>query len=86
MTVGLLFVVFAMYQCLVHYTGAKPAEHYSLQKRPVRVAVVVVVGGGGGCAGGGRRWLHTVPRVTPPTRRGSTCSSPDPGGSRCKGG
>jgi len=33
-TVGLLFVVFAMYQCLVHYTGAKPAEHYSLQKRP----------------------------------------------------
>ena len=35
-TVGLVFVVYAMYQCLVHYTGARPAEHYSSQKRPVR--------------------------------------------------
>jgi steroid 5-alpha reductase family enzyme len=23
-----------MYTTLVHYTGARPAEHYSVQKRP----------------------------------------------------
>ena len=23
-----------MYQCLVNYTGAKPAEYYTVQKRP----------------------------------------------------
>ena len=23
-----------MYQCLVNYTGARPAEYYSMQKRP----------------------------------------------------
>ena len=32
---GLLFVVHAMYQCLVNYTGAVPAEFYSIKKRPV---------------------------------------------------
>jgi len=31
---GLLFVVHAMYQCLVNYTGAVPAEFYSIKKRP----------------------------------------------------
>lgn len=31
---GLLFIVRAMYVCLVYYTGAIPAEFYSLQKRP----------------------------------------------------
>ena len=31
---GLLLASFAMYQTLVAYTGAKPAEFYSLQKRP----------------------------------------------------
>lgn len=31
---GLLFVSRIMYVTLVHYTGARPAEHYSVQKRP----------------------------------------------------
>lgn len=31
---GLLFVSRAMYVTLVYYTGAKPAEYYSLQRRP----------------------------------------------------
>ena len=31
---GLLFVSYLMYMSLVHLTGAKPAEYYSLQKRP----------------------------------------------------
>jgi steroid 5-alpha reductase family enzyme len=31
---GLLFVSRIMYYTLVHYTGAKPAEYYSVQKRP----------------------------------------------------
>ena len=31
---GLLFVSLVMYTSLVHLTGAKPAEYYSLQKRP----------------------------------------------------
>merc|ERR1711971_986348 len=31
---GLLFVIHAMYQCLVNYTGAVPAEFYSIKKRP----------------------------------------------------
>merc|ERR1712130_505523 len=35
---GLLFVVHAMYQCLVNYTGAVPAEFYSIKKRPVGCA------------------------------------------------
>ncbi len=34
MGVGLLLVSYFMYVTLVHYTGAKPAEFYSLQKRP----------------------------------------------------
>ena len=25
---------YVMYQCLVHYTGAAPAEYYSLKSRP----------------------------------------------------
>ncbi|MEM9529278.1 MAG: DUF1295 domain-containing protein [Pseudomonadota bacterium] len=33
-TGGLLFVSRIMYQTLVHYTGARPAEYYSLKKRP----------------------------------------------------
>jgi len=33
-TLGWLLVPFGMYQCLVNWTGAKPAEFYSLQKRP----------------------------------------------------
>ncbi|MEM1081458.1 MAG: DUF1295 domain-containing protein [Pseudomonadota bacterium] len=33
-SLGLLFVSRIMYQTLVHYTGAKPAEYYSVQKRP----------------------------------------------------
>ena len=28
-------MVHAMYQCLVNYTGAVPAEFYSIKKRPV---------------------------------------------------
>ena len=35
MSISLLLVVKAMYSCLVTYTGAVPAEHYSLQSRPV---------------------------------------------------
>jgi len=34
MTGGLVSVSWIMYQCLVHYTGAVPAEFYTLQKRP----------------------------------------------------
>jgi len=34
LTLGVLSVSWAMYQCLVHYTGARPAEFYSVQKRP----------------------------------------------------
>ena len=26
-----------MYQCLVNYTGAVPAEFYSIKKRPVKI-------------------------------------------------
>ncbi|MEM9596840.1 MAG: DUF1295 domain-containing protein [Acidobacteriota bacterium] len=33
-TCGLLFISKIMYQTLVHYTGAKPAEYYSVKKRP----------------------------------------------------
>lgn len=33
-TVGLLFLVKAIYNVMVHYSGAVPAEHYSVQKRP----------------------------------------------------
>ncbi|NEP61982.1 MAG: DUF1295 domain-containing protein [Symploca sp. SIO2G7] len=36
-TLGLLFVSRIMYVTLVHYTGAKPAEFYSVQKRPAYV-------------------------------------------------
>lgn len=32
--IGILYVSRVMYTTLVHYTGAKPAEHYSVQKRP----------------------------------------------------
>lgn len=31
---GLLQISSAMYNCLVYYTGAVPAEHYSSRKRP----------------------------------------------------
>ena len=34
MTAGLIMMSWAMYNCLVYYTGAKPAEYYTLQKRP----------------------------------------------------
>jgi steroid 5-alpha reductase family enzyme len=34
LTVGLVFVSRLMYVTLVHHTGAKPAEFYSVQKRP----------------------------------------------------
>ena len=34
MMLGLLSISYIMYQCLVHYTGAVPAEFYSLQSRP----------------------------------------------------
>lgn len=34
LTMGLFFVSRMMYVTLVHYTGAKPAEFYSVQKRP----------------------------------------------------
>ncbi|MEN1728984.1 MAG: DUF1295 domain-containing protein, partial [Pseudomonadota bacterium] len=34
LTAGLLFVSRLMYQTLVHLTGARPAEYYSLKKRP----------------------------------------------------
>ena len=33
-TYGLVNVSRMMYHCLVHYTGAAPAEYYSVQKRP----------------------------------------------------
>jgi steroid 5-alpha reductase family enzyme len=32
--IGILYVSRVMFTTLVHYTGAKPAEHYSVQKRP----------------------------------------------------
>jgi len=31
---GLLSISYIMYQCLVHYTGAVPAEYYSIKSRP----------------------------------------------------
>jgi steroid 5-alpha reductase family enzyme len=31
---GLLFLVKAIYTVMVHYSGAVPAEHYSVLKRP----------------------------------------------------
>jgi len=34
LTFGLMTIPWAMYQCLVNYTGARPAEHYTVQKRP----------------------------------------------------
>ncbi|MEM7355023.1 MAG: DUF1295 domain-containing protein, partial [Acidobacteriota bacterium] len=34
LTAGLFFVPRLMYMTLVYYTGAKPAEYYSVQKRP----------------------------------------------------
>jgi len=34
MTTGLMTTSLVMYQCLVHYTGAVPAEFYTVQKRP----------------------------------------------------
>ena len=33
-TWGLIMISWMMYQCLVNYTGAKPAEYYTVQKRP----------------------------------------------------
>ena len=39
---GLIFVVHAMYQCLVNYTGAVPAEFYSIKKRPVGMIVNII--------------------------------------------
>lgn len=36
--VGLLGVCFCMYICLVHLTGAKPAEHFSVRKRKAYAA------------------------------------------------
>ncbi|MEO1366341.1 MAG: DUF1295 domain-containing protein [Acidobacteriota bacterium] len=36
-TAGLFFVSRVMYQTLVHFTGAKPAEYFSVQKRPAYV-------------------------------------------------
>ncbi len=34
LTIGLLLISKIMYECLVNYTGARPAEYFSLQKRP----------------------------------------------------
>lgn len=34
LTYGLIFASMAMYSCLVYYTGAVPAEYYTVQKRP----------------------------------------------------
>merc|ERR1711894_134428 len=34
LTYGLISASMAMYSCLVYYTGAVPAEHYTVQKRP----------------------------------------------------
>ncbi|MEM8961995.1 MAG: DUF1295 domain-containing protein [Acidobacteriota bacterium] len=34
LTMGLFFVSRLMYMTLVHFTGAKPSEYYSVQKRP----------------------------------------------------
>ena len=42
LSVGLIFVVHAMYQCLVNYTGAVPAEFYSIKKRPVWMIVNII--------------------------------------------
>jgi len=33
-SIGLFSISLMMYQCLVHYTGAVPAEYYSVRKRP----------------------------------------------------
>ena len=33
-TWGLIMISWMMYQCLVNYTGAVPAEFYTVQKRP----------------------------------------------------
>jgi len=35
LTTSLILVSYGMYVCLVYYTGAIPAEYYSLQKRPM---------------------------------------------------
>ena len=40
---GLIFVVHAMYQCLVNYTGAVPAEFYSIKKRPVGMIIMMMI-------------------------------------------
>ena len=34
LTYGLIMISVDMYNCLVHYTGAVPAEYFTLQKRP----------------------------------------------------
>eukprot|EP01135_Chromosphaera_perkinsii_P006916 Nk52_evm4s628 gene=Nk52_evmTU4s628 len=34
LSLGLVYISYAMYTCLTSYTGAKPAEYYSVQKRP----------------------------------------------------
>ena len=34
LVLSLPLVSYAMYNCLVNYTGAKPSEHYSVTKRP----------------------------------------------------
>ncbi len=41
LSVGCLLISRIMYVCLVHYTGARPAEHFSLQKRPGYKAYMV---------------------------------------------
>jgi len=38
LAVGLLFLVRAIYTVMVYYSGAVPAEHYSVQKRPAYAA------------------------------------------------
>jgi steroid 5-alpha reductase family enzyme len=38
LVLGLLGVCFTMYICLVHLTGAKPAEHFSVRKRKAYAA------------------------------------------------
>jgi hypothetical protein len=38
---GLLYTPRLMYDCLVHWTGAAPAEHFSAIKRPVCVGAGV---------------------------------------------
>ena len=34
LTFGLIQASMAMYACLVHYTGAVPAEYFTVQRRP----------------------------------------------------